>query len=146
VTPLSRTLDHIGPLTQTVSDAWHVLHALRGDTTVEPLNGPRLDTLRFGVPRRYFCDRLDDDVRRLFDSTLAALGARGTAIIDADTPDAALIAAVYMHISFGDAAAYHASTLEATPERYTPPVRTRLEMARYVLAEDYVRALNGREV
>ena len=32
------------------------------------------------------------------------------------------------------------------PERYTPPVRLRLEMARYVLAEDYVRALAGREV
>ena len=31
------------------------------------------------------------------------------------------------------------------PERYTPPVRLRLEMARYVLAEDYVRALDGRE-
>ena len=45
-----------------------------------------------------------------------------------------------------DAAAYHASTLERMPERYTPPVRTRLEMGRYVLAEDYVRALDGREI
>ena len=32
------------------------------------------------------------------------------------------------------------------PERYTVPVRLRLEMARYVLAEDYVRALEGRAV
>ena len=32
------------------------------------------------------------------------------------------------------------------PERYTPPVRMRLEMGRYVLAEDYVRALKGREL
>ena len=32
------------------------------------------------------------------------------------------------------------------PERYTEPVRLRLETARYVLAEDYVRALAGREV
>ena len=35
--------------------------------------------------------------------------------------------------------------LDATPERYTPPVRLRLEMARYVLAEDYVRARAGRD-
>ena len=34
----------------------------------------------------------------------------------------------------------------AMPERYTPPVRMRLEMGRYVLAEDYVRALEGREI
>src|SRR5450759_2201893 len=36
--------------------------------------------------------------------------------------------------------------LEAMPEQYTPAVRLRLEMGRYVLAEDYVRALAGREV
>lgn len=146
VTPLSRTLDHVGPLTQTVADAWHVLHALRGDTTIEQLDDPTLETLRFGVPRPYFCDRLDDDVRRLFDDALAALRERGATIVDVEIPDAALIAPVYMHISFGDAAAYHAATLETMPERYTTPVRVRLEMARYVLAEDYVRALNGREV
>ncbi len=32
------------------------------------------------------------------------------------------------------------------PEKYTPNVRIRLEMARYVLAEDYVRALDARRV
>jgi aspartyl-tRNA(Asn)/glutamyl-tRNA(Gln) amidotransferase subunit A len=32
------------------------------------------------------------------------------------------------------------------PEKYTKNVRTRLEMGRYILAEDYVRALAGREV
>jgi aspartyl-tRNA(Asn)/glutamyl-tRNA(Gln) amidotransferase subunit A len=32
------------------------------------------------------------------------------------------------------------------PDRYTPNVRMRLEMGRYVLAEDYVRALAGRDV
>jgi aspartyl-tRNA(Asn)/glutamyl-tRNA(Gln) amidotransferase subunit A len=31
------------------------------------------------------------------------------------------------------------------PERYTPAVRQRLETARYLLAEDYVRALDGRD-
>ena len=56
------------------------------------------------------------------------------------------IAAIYLHIVLGDAAAYHAATLETMPERYTPPVRLRLEMGRYVLAEDYVRALAGRDV
>ena len=30
------------------------------------------------------------------------------------------------------------------PSRYTPAVRLRLEMGRYVLAEDYLRALAGR--
>jgi aspartyl-tRNA(Asn)/glutamyl-tRNA(Gln) amidotransferase subunit A len=53
---------------------------------------------------------------------------------------------VYLHISLADAAAYHATALDTMPERYTEPVRLRLEMSRYVLGEDYVRALAGREV
>ena len=42
--------------------------------------------------------------------------------------------------------AHVAGALEAMPERYTPAVRLRLEMARYVLAEDYVRALRARRL
>jgi aspartyl-tRNA(Asn)/glutamyl-tRNA(Gln) amidotransferase subunit A len=45
-----------------------------------------------------------------------------------------------------EAAAYHAKTLERRPQDYTPNVRSRLEMGRYILAEDYVRALRGREI
>lgn len=146
VTPLSRTLDHVGPLTSTVTDAWHVLHALRGDTRMRPLEPARIETLRFGIPRAYFCAVLDDNVRRAFEASIETLRRAGATIADVDIPSAALIAPVYLHIVFGDAAAYHAQTLETMPERYTAPVRLRLEMARYVLAEDYVRALQGREV
>ena len=146
VTPLSRTLDHVGPLTSTVTDAWHVLHALRGDTRMRPLEPARIETLRFGIPRAYFCAVLDGNVRRAFDASVETLRRAGATVADVDIPSAALIAPIYLHIVFGDAAAYHAQTLETMPERYTAPVRLRLEMARYVLAEDYVRALQGREV
>src|SRR5262249_13141576 len=56
------------------------------------------------------------------------------------------IAPIYLHLVLSDAAAYHARTLETMPERYSEPVRLRLEMGRYILAEDYVRAMAGREV
>jgi aspartyl-tRNA(Asn)/glutamyl-tRNA(Gln) amidotransferase subunit A len=144
--PLSRTLDHVGPLTSTVSDAWHVFHALRGDTVLRPLVPSAVRHLRFGVPRKYFCDLLDHDVRRSFEAAIAAVRASGATIHDVEIPNARFIATVYVHIVFGDAAPYHAAALDAMPEKYTPPVRMRLEMARYVLAEDYTRALEGREV
>ena len=35
--------------------------------------------------------------------------------------------------------------LDVAGDRYTPMVRLRLEMGRYILAEDYVRAKNGFE-
>jgi len=42
--------------------------------------------------------------------------------------------------------AFDAATLDSRADRYTPHVRARLEMGRYILAEDYVRAMRGREV
>ena len=96
--------------------------------------------------RGYFCDLLDDEVRARFEESLDRLRAGGVVLDEARIEHASLTSPVYLHISFGDAAAYHARTLETVPDRYTPPVRLRLEMARYVLAEDYVRALEVREV
>jgi len=146
VVPLSRALDHVGPLARSVTDAWIVYRALLGDTTPRPLAALPPRGLRVGVPRAYFCDVLDDEVRARFEETLDALRASGVSVDETEIPHANYIATIYLHIVLADAAAYHAMTLESMPERYTEPVRLRLEMGRYVLAEDYVRAQNGREV
>ena len=55
------------------------------------------------------------------------------------------IASIYRHISTSEAAAYHARTLDSRPHDYTPDVRSRLEMGRSVLPDDYARAQRGRE-
>jgi len=144
VVPLSRTLDHIGPLAQTVTDASLIYHALMGDTQGEPPAPVPMHGLRLGVPRKYFCDLLDDDVRARFEEGVERLRAAGAVVDEVEIPHAADIAAVYLHLVLADAAAYHATTLETMPEKYTPNVRIRLEMGRYVLAEDYARALAGR--
>jgi aspartyl-tRNA(Asn)/glutamyl-tRNA(Gln) amidotransferase subunit A len=146
VVPLSPTLDHAGPLARTVTDAWRVYRALVGRTEDRPLAAAPLTGLRLAVPRDYFCDVLDDEVRERFESALEALRGAGARIDVVRIQHAALTAPAYVHISFGDAAAYHARTLETMADRYTPAVRQRLELARYVLAEDYVRALAAREV
>ena len=146
VVPLSRTMDHVGPLTQTVADASVVYHALLGDAPAATPAPMPLNRLRLAVPRPYFCDRLDDDVRGRFEEALERLRSAGARILDIEIQHAAEIGPVYLHIVLSDAAAYHAATLEAMPDRYTASVRLRLEMGRYVLAEDYVRALAAREV
>jgi aspartyl-tRNA(Asn)/glutamyl-tRNA(Gln) amidotransferase subunit A len=144
VIPLSRTLDHVGPLASTVGDARVIYHALLGGSEVTPgVLGDR--PLRLAVPRDYFCDLLDTEVRERFESAIERLKGSGAAVDEIEIANARLTPAVYLHLCFGDAAAYHADTLETVPEKYTPPVRLRLEMARYVLAEDYVRALEARE-
>ena len=146
VVPLSRTMDHVGPLTRTVADACLVYHALLGDHAATPPAPVPLSGLRLATPRPYFCDVLDREVRSSFDAALERLRAAGAHIDDIEIHHANDIAQVYLHLVLADGAAYHASTLEAMPEKYTPAVRLRLEMGRYVMAEDYVRALKGREM
>ena len=146
VVPLSRTMDHVGPLAQTVADACLVHHALLGDARATLPAPMPLHGLRLAVPRAYFCDLLDPEVRARFDEALARLRAAGVHVDEIEIHHTAAIAPVYLHIVLSDAAAYHAATLDAVPEQYTPNVRIRLEMGRYVLAGDYVRALAGREV
>jgi aspartyl-tRNA(Asn)/glutamyl-tRNA(Gln) amidotransferase subunit A len=146
VVPLSTTMDHVGPLTLSVADASLVYHALLGDAPVAPPVPMPAPGLRLAVPRRYFCDLLDDEVRARFDEALERLRWAGVHVDDIEIRHAADIAAVYLHIVLSDAAAYHAEALETMPQRYTAAVRLRLEMGRYILAEDYVRALAGRQV
>jgi len=144
VVPLSPTLDHVGPMTRSVRDARLLYEIMRGvppSQTASITSKPRL-----GLPRRYFLDRLDGEVRRQFDATVERLRRAGCVIEDVDIRHADEIVPVYLHVSLAEAARYHAPALETAPEDYTQPVRLRLELGRYVLAEDYLRALQGRRV
>jgi len=144
VVPLSRTFDHVGPLAQSVTDACLVYHALLGDASAKPPAPMPIHGLRLAVPRTYFCDLLDDGVRARFEEALERLRSAGARIDDIEIPHASEVATVYLHVVLADAAAYHATTLDSMPERYTPNVRLRLEMGRYILAEDNLRAMHAR--
>lgn len=156
VTPLSTTLDHVGPLCRSVDDARLLFQVMRGrdsgaDVPSAPHHEPPAVTrsvsgLRLGVLRGYFTALIDSDIARCFEESCRRLQQAGAVLDDVELPHAADIATVYLHIVLAEASAYHASTLESRPEAYTPNVRIRLEMGRYVLAEDYVRAMRGRDV
>src|SRR4029079_1994694 len=100
--------------------------------------------LWLGVPTPYFFDKLDGDVARLFTAARDGLAADGhsmsdVSIADVDrTPDACLA------VMLAEASWYHGPLLEHHADKYSPGVRLRLEMGRYILSEDYVRAMHAR--
>jgi len=145
VVPLSATLDHVGPLARTVADAAAMFHVLARSAPRSPVvRNPT--TLRLGRLRGYFDARLEPAVKTAYEAALAAISKAGVAIFDVDVPHAADVTAIYLGILLAEAAAYHATTLEQCPGEYAPAVRMRLEMGRYILAEDYLRARRGQEV
>jgi aspartyl-tRNA(Asn)/glutamyl-tRNA(Gln) amidotransferase subunit A len=145
VVPLSRQLDHVGPLARSVADAGVMYDVMRGASPAA-IDLIALWGRRLGLLGGYFMDRIDEDVEVSILATVDRLRRAGASISDVTLPHAGDIAPVYLHLVLADGAAYHATMLRDRPAAYTPNVRLRLEMGRYILAEDYVRALRGRAV
>jgi aspartyl-tRNA(Asn)/glutamyl-tRNA(Gln) amidotransferase subunit A len=146
VVPLSRQLDHVGPLTRSVDDAALLHDILRGVPPRFGADGRTARDLRLSVLDGYFMDRLAEDVESEIHSAIEILKGAGATVGTASIPHASDIASIYLHLVLADAAAYHAKALERRPHAYTQNVRLRIEMGRYVLAEDYARATRGRLV
>jgi len=145
VVPLSTTFDHVGPLTRTVADAAAMFHVLARSAPRSPVVR-RPSTLRLGRLRGFYEARLETAVKTGYEDAIASIEKAGVAVTDVTMPHAADVAAIYLGILLAEAGAYHATTLDQCPELYSPAVRQRLEMGRYILAEDYLRARRGRDV
>jgi aspartyl-tRNA(Asn)/glutamyl-tRNA(Gln) amidotransferase subunit A len=145
VVPLSRQLDHVGPLAQTVADV-ALIFELLGDRPVTLSDEVPPTAITLAMLDGYFLDRLGAGVDTALAQALDTLAASGIRVSTESIPHALDIAPVYLHLVLADAAAFHVRSLERRPHAYTPNVRLRLEMGRHVLAEDYVRARHGRAV
>ena len=142
IVPLSTTCDHVGPLTRTLRDARLVFDVLKGDAGELVRQAGAI----VAVPGGYLAERLDPSVRAALARVRTAIEAAGHTVRDIDIPEARLTPDVYLHIVLPEASRYHARALASHATAYSPGVRLRLEMGRYVLAEDYVRALGLRQI
>ena len=143
VVPLSTTLDHVGPMARTVADAGLLYQAMKGASVhgIAPAGG----RLTLAAPRAYFFERLDAGTRTVVDRAIARIAGAGCRVHDVTVDHAEWTPDVYLHIVLPEAAWFHAPALATHGEDYSPGVRLRLEMGRYLLAEDYFRALRLRE-
>ena len=143
VVPLSVSLDHLGPIAQTVSDAWTIYAALTG-TALPPTSARSMKNVRLGRLGGYFQEKLDVDVRARFEESLQRLTDAGASIVDIDLGRLPDIPLTYVNVVLPEAYAYHAEALEQAPEEFGRNVRSRLEMGGQISRDDYVRAQGDR--
>ncbi len=157
--PLSPTLDHVGPLARTVTDVAIALRAIAGrdprDAVTLALPPLRLPEnlkklprrLRLGLPRDYFFDRLDEEVRRAVLQAAKHFQRRGAEIVEVALPSLAAAVEPSNHIALAEAAHYHARMgwFPARAADYGEDVRKRLEMGGEVRAADYLRAFEMQQ-
>jgi aspartyl-tRNA(Asn)/glutamyl-tRNA(Gln) amidotransferase subunit A len=146
VIPLSRSLDHVGPLANTVADAAIVLQTIAGydraDTTTADV--PVADyvsacqdsarSLRVGALRSYFCDDLDSEVAAAFEQAMAVVQT-----LVAELKDVQLDVPTDRTLQAAESYACHAEGVTKTPELYQPETLRRIRSGATVSAADYIQ-------
>ena len=152
VIPLSTSLDHIGPLAATVSDAAIVLQAIAGydasDITsaevpvadyVSALNHDA-KSLRVGVPRAYLFEDLDAEVASAVEHAL-----RGIATLVREVREVQLEVSTDRTVQAAESYAYHAENVAKAPNLYKAETLRRIRTGENVSTADYIRQRNELE-
>jgi aspartyl-tRNA(Asn)/glutamyl-tRNA(Gln) amidotransferase subunit A len=146
VIPLSWSLDHVGPLAATVGDAAIVLQAIAGHDPLDVCSGdvPVSDyvsalgegtkSLRIGVPRAYFYDDLDDEVRAAVEQALAVIGT-----LVAEVRNMQIDVSADRTVQAAESFAYHAENVARTPELYQPETLRRIRSGANISAAEYIQ-------
>src|ERR1019366_6915563 len=154
--PLAWSLDHVGPITKTVEDAAIMLGAIAGPDRNDPTATSRLVPdyrkemmkgvrgLRLGIPRQYFFDDIDPEIRESVYKAIRELESLGAITLEVDIPNLDSCAAMEAHITLVEATSYHEPYLQRQPDDYSPEVRINLEAGRYLLGTDYVKSQRAR--
>jgi aspartyl-tRNA(Asn)/glutamyl-tRNA(Gln) amidotransferase subunit A len=136
------SLDHIGPLTRTVRDAAIVLRVIAGrdpmDSTSADVPVPNYEDelakpvrgLKLGVPKEYFGEGLDPEVRAAVEAAIARLGAQGAEIVPISLPHTAYAVPAYYVIATAEASANLARYDGVRYGYRSPQARTLTEMYR----------------
>ena len=147
VIPLSSSLDHVGPLTRSVTDAAIVLQAIAGfdaaDITSAEISVSDYPSairegakgLRVGVPRRYFFDDLDPEVGSALEHAIS-----GIQTMVAQVREVRLDVPTDRTLQMAESYAYHAKSAASAPELYQPETLRRIRSGEKVTAAEYIRA------
>jgi aspartyl-tRNA(Asn)/glutamyl-tRNA(Gln) amidotransferase subunit A len=152
IIPLSWSLDHVGPLTRTVSDAALVLQAIadHDSADITSSNVPMPDyllsmrrsskALRVGVAQSYFFEDIDPEVGRAVSEAVSEIRKITSKVREVSTPvnsDGKLLTA--------EAYAYHAEYVAKSPELYQPETLRRIRTGAKVSTPEYIRLRRAME-
>ena len=176
VTAFASSLDQVGPIAKSVTDAALLMQALAGhdemDGTTPPepvpdysaaLDGASLKGVKIGLPKEYFIDGLDPEVKAITEKAIADCSAAGAEIVEVSLPHTEYAMAVYYIVAPAEASANlarfdgvrygHRSArsedvftlyTRSRAEGFGAEVKRRIIMGTYVLSSGYYDAYYGR--
>jgi aspartyl-tRNA(Asn)/glutamyl-tRNA(Gln) amidotransferase subunit A len=144
-TPLSTTLDSIGPLASTVACCAITDAVMAGENPTAPDEVP-VPGLRLAVPQSFVLDDLAPEVADAFNQACSALSRAGARITDLPLRELCEYPGLSDrgNLVNSEAFAWHEELLARRGKEYDPRVRTRIEFGRAVGAAAYIRICAAR--
>ncbi|MGD0570925.1 MAG: amidase [Candidatus Sulfotelmatobacter sp.] len=151
VIPLSRSLDHVGPMAATVGDAAAVLQAIAGYDALDvssanvPLSdyvsglGDEVKHLRVGILRAYFYDDLNAEVAAAVEQALAVISALVADVREIQLAEMRIEVPMDRTVQAAEAFAFHAADIARTPELYQPETLRRIRSGENISAPEYIQ-------
>lgn len=147
VIPLSWSLDHVGPITNSVHDAAVMLQAIAGYDGGDPASADVPETdyiakldqfpprLRIGVPRNFFFDDLHPEAAAAVETAI-----RVFAGLHAEIRDLKLEVSTDRTLSSAESWAFHEPIVARSPELYQPATLARIQSGANTSAAAALRA------
>ena len=160
VLPLAYSLDHIGPMTRTVTDNAMLLGVIAGHDPQDPGSARSavpdftagldkgVNGLKIGVIRRFYTVdfEADAEMAQSIENAVQILAEQGAEIHEIDPGPLADYTSANRVILLSEAYAIHEKWLQERPADYGDLTRERLLPGAFFRAVDYVHALRQREV
>ena len=156
VLALAESLDHVGPLTRSVSDAGIMLQAIAGydpkDTT--SLSDPvpnmlgeiekGIGGIRIGFDEHYATHDIDSELADSVVAAVKALEELGAVIVEVKLPDMDPFVAAWATLCSAEAVAAHRATYPSRRDDYGPWFRGWLDKGAAITGAEYAEANNLR--
>lgn len=152
VIPLSWSLDHVGPMTRTVSDNALLLQVIAGYDPSEPTSvrlpipnynvnlGQRTSALRVGVPRDFFFQDLDPEVEEAIMNALSVLRQLTAGVKDVALPSRPEEQeSIRSAVRAAEAYSYHFELVNKTPDLYQTETLARIRSGADVTTRAYIQ-------
>ena len=144
-TPLSTTLDSIGPIGVSVACCALTDAIMAGEPPDVPAAVPT-EGLRLGIPQTVMLDDLESPVAAAFERAVSALSRVGVRIVELQLEMLADYARINIKggLPVVEAFAWHEKLLERRGHDYDPRIRTRIGRGPEMTAAEYIRLVEAR--
>lgn len=157
VLALAESLDHVGPMTRTVTDAAIMFEAIAGVDPSDPTTldapvpdmlgelGRGVEGLRIGYDRTYATDGIDAGLVEAMEVALEVLDGLGAEVVEISVPELGEAAAAFGTIAAFEAVQAHSATFPSRAADYGGYFREFLETGASIDSEVYAHATRLRD-